>query len=156
MGQDIRDQLRRDREEVLAGLEALGAAGIVRACALDRLAELRRCWKVHVLTREAVVYRALEGADATAATVADAEHRLVENKTVNAMFDRLSNTHPGSLTWHARLAVVRQTIERHLENESGLGLRLESRLSIEALHDLSEQYQLVREKLSVLEDAKAA
>ena len=156
MGHDIREQLRRDREEVLAGLEALGTVGIDRACALERLAELRRCWKVHVLTREAVVYRALEGADGTATTVEDAEARLVENKAVNAMFDKLSLTRPGSLTWHARLDVVRQAIQRHLENESGLGLRLESRLSIEALRDLSEQYQLVREKLAVLEEAKAA
>ncbi len=156
MGHEIRDQLRRDRESVLAGLEALGAVGIDRVRALDRLAELRRCWKVHVLTREAVVYRVLEGGDASAATVEDAEARLGENKSVNALFDRLSQTRPGSLTWNARLDEVRQAIERHLENESGLALRLESRLSIEALQELSEQYQLVREKLAVLEDAKAA
>lgn len=156
MGHDIREQLRRDREEVLAGLEALGCAGIDRVTARDRLADLRRCWKVHVLTREAVVYRALEGEDATAATVGDAENRLVENKRIDAMFDRLSSTRPGSLTWHARLDVARQAIEHHLENESGLALRLESRLSIEALHDVADQYQLVRDKLSVLEDAKAA
>ncbi len=156
MGHDIREQLRRDREEVLAGLEALGVAGIDRGRALDRLAELRGCWKAHVLTREAVVYRALEGEDATAATVDDADDRLVANKRIDAMFDRLSSTRPGSLTWHVRLDIVRQAIEQHLETESGLGLRLESRLSIEALHDLSDQYQLVRDKLSVLEDAKAA
>ena len=156
MGHDIREQLRQDREEILAGLEALGAFGIDRASALDRMAELRRCWKVHVLTREAVVYRALEGADATAATVRDAEDRLVENKRLDALFGKMSRTRPGSLAWHARLDVARQTIKRHLENESGLALRLESRLSIEALHNLSDQYQLVREKLSVLEEAKAA
>ncbi len=153
MGHEIREQLRRDREQVLAGLEALGAVGLDRAAALDRLAELRRCWKVHVLTREIVVYRALEGEDSKAG---EADGRLVENKRVDAMFDNLSNTRPGSLTWHARLDVLSEAIERHLENESGLGLRLESRLSIEALHDLSDQYQLVREKLWVLEDAKAA
>ena len=47
-------------------------------------------------------------------------------------------------------------ILRHLESEGDLALRLEDRLSIETLDELSASYELVREKLSVLEDAKAA
>lgn len=154
MGQDIRDQLRRDREQVLEGLEALSASPPERGLALGRLAELRRCWKVHVLASEAVIYRALESSDAGASQ--RAEERLVGHKRIDAMFDRLHAAKPGTITWRARLVVVREMILRHLECEGDLALRLEDRLSIETLDELSASYELVREKLSVLEDAKAA
>ena len=154
MGQDIRDQLRQDREEVLEGLEALSASPPERGVALKRLAALRRCWKVHVLALEAVIYRALESRDAGASQLA--EERLVEHKRIDAMFDRLHAAKPGTITWRARLIVVREMILHHLESEGDLALRLEKVLSLEILDDLSANYELVRDKLSVLEDAKAA
>jgi len=156
MGQDIRDQLRRDREEVLEGLEALGASPPERGLALERLAMLRRCWKVHVLALEAVIYRALGSRDANADSSRDAEVRLVEHKRIDAMFDRMQAAAPGSITWRARLVVVREMMLRQLENEGDLALRLERVLPVEALEDLSANYERVRDKLAVLETAKAA
>jgi hypothetical protein len=156
MGQDIRDQFRRDREEVLDGLEALGASPPERRRALERLAMLRRCWKVHVLALEAVIYRALESRDAGAESSRQAEERLVEHKRIDAMFDRMQNAKPGSITWRARLVVLREMMLRHLESEGDLALRLEAVLPVDALDELSASYELVRDKLAVLELAKAA
>jgi hypothetical protein len=152
MGRDIRDQLRRDREEVLDGLEALSASPPERGLALERLASLRRAWKVHVLASEAVIYRALESADASA----HAEERLVGHKRIDFMFDRMLSARPGSITWRARLFVAREMMLQFLESETDLAMRLEEKLPIEALDELAANYELARDKLQVLEAAKAA
>ena len=156
MGRDIRDQLRRDREEVLDGLEALSASPPEKGLALERLAALRRCWKGHVLASEAVIYRALESSDAGAESSHRAEERLVAHKRIDFMFDRMRSARPGSITWRARLFVAREMMLQFLESEGDLALRLEEKLSIEALDDLAENYERARDKLLVLEDAKAA
>ena len=156
MGRDIRDQLRRDREEVLDGLEALSASPPERGLALERLAALRRAWKVHVLASEAVIYRALESADAGTQSSVQAEERLVGHKKIDFMFDRMQSARPGSITWRARLFVAREMMLQFLESESDLAMRLEERLSIEALDDIAANYELARDKLLVLEAAKAA
>ena len=156
MGRDIREQLRRDREEVLDGLEALSASPPERGLALARLAALRRCWKVHMLSLEAVIYRALESRDAGAESSRQAEERLVEHKRIDAMFDRMQAAKAGSITWRARHFVVREMILHHLESEGDLALRLENSSPVEALEELSASYELGRDKLAVLEDAKAA
>ena len=156
MGRDIRDQLRRDREEVLDGLEALSASPPEKGLALERLAALRRCWKVHVLASEAVIYRALESSDGDAESSRRAEERLVAHKRIDAMFDRMQTARPGSITWRARLFVVREMMLHFLETEGDLALRLEEKLAIEALGDLAANYELARDKLHVLEVAKAA
>lgn len=156
MGRDIRDQLRRDREEVLDGLEALSASPPETGLALERLSALRRSWKVHVLASEAVIYRALESSDGGAESLRRAEERLVAHKRIDFMFERLRSARPGSITWRARLFVAREMMLQFLESEGDLALRLEEKLSIEALGDLAENYERARDKLLVLEDAKAA
>lgn len=156
MGRDIRDQLRRDREEVLDGLEALSASPPETGLALERLSALRRCWKVHVLASEAVIYRALESSDGGAESLRRADERLVAHKRIDFMFERLRSARPGSITWRARLFVAREMMLQFLESEGDLALRLEEKLSIEALGDLAENYERARDKLLVLEDAKAA
>src|SRR6186713_1885498 len=62
---DIREQLRRDHAKALAELTAVGAEADERR-AQARLARLRHAWMLHALAEETVVYRALEGAGATA------------------------------------------------------------------------------------------
>ena len=68
---DIRGQLRKDHEAVLAELEALRhEKDEHRAHAL--LARFRRSWMIDTLAKESVVYRAIESIDSTRASTSRA------------------------------------------------------------------------------------
>jgi len=144
---DIRDRLRRDHEEVLAELEALRAGGDGEA--------LRRRWVIHALAEETVVYRAVEGLEGDERKRAD--ERFVEHELVEGLFDKLSRSRPGSSEWVARLGVARELIMRHIETEhEDLFPQLAQRFDAEGLDEMGEQFASARDKLTLLEEAKAA
>jgi Hemerythrin HHE cation binding domain len=152
---DIRDLLRRDHELALAELDALRAEGDPHRCR-TRLLKLRRAWVIHALAEETVVYRALEGAPSSASS-ARADERFVEHDLIDGLFEKLARGRPGSHEWTARLAVVRELIARHIQTEheetfAGLAQRFEG----EKLCEMGRQFQLARDKLTMLEEAKAA
>jgi len=150
---DIRDRLRKDHEEVLAELEQLRADGDSQS--LPLLARLRRLWVIHALAEETVVYRALEGLEGDARKRAD--ERFVEHELVEGLFDKLSRSRPGSSEWMARLGVARELIRRHIETEhQDLFAQLAERYDEKGLADLGEQFSVARDKLTLLEEAKAA
>lgn len=150
---DIREQLRRDHEDVLAELEQLRADG--GAQSLPLLARLRRTWVIHALAEETVVYRALEGLEGDARERAD--ERFVEHELVEGLFDKLSRSRPGSSEWMARLGVARELILRHIETENhDLFAQLAERYGDRALAEMGEQFTAARDKLTLLEEAKAA
>jgi len=154
-GSDIRDQLRGDHEKALADLEALQAQSDTQRC-YELLAQLRRGWVIHALAEETVVYRAIEGVEAS-----DSHHRaderFIEHELVEGLFDKLARGRPGTLEWHSRLNVVREIIVRHIETEQdGMFRQLGERFDPEALARMAERFELAREKLTMLEDAKAA
>jgi len=153
---DVRDQLRRDHESALAELEALRGEGNGERC-FTRLRQLRRAWVIHALAEETVVYRALEGPEAAASFNARADERFVEHELVEGLFGKLSRSRPGTLEWHARLNVVRDLIARHIDKEHAeMFSRLERVFPPEELRELGHQFELVRDKLTLLEEAKAA
>jgi hypothetical protein len=151
---DIRDQLRKDHEQALAELEALrNAAGDSHS--LECLTRLRRSWVIHALAEETVVYRALEGLEGDARTRAD--ERFIEHELVEGLFDKLSRTHPGSVEWQARLGVAREIVMRHIETEhEDLFSQLAARFDEKGLADLADNFRAARDKLTLLEEAKAA
>ena len=151
---DIREQLRRDHEEALAELDALlDAKGDGQAT--HWLIRLRRSWVIHALAEETVVYRALEGLEGDARKHAD--ERFVEHELVEGLFDKLSRTRPGSIEWQARLGVARELIMRHIEIEHReLFSQLADRYDEKGLADLADNFRAARDKLTLLEDAKAA
>lgn len=150
---DVRERLRRDHDQALAALEALRAEREPARCA-TRLAELRRAWMVHALAEEAVVYRALEGGTPPADR---ADERFIEHEVVGGLFDRLAQARPGTLEWKARLNVTRDLIERHIESEyRNLFPQLGQRFDAKALATLGENFVSARDKLLMLEQAKAA
>lgn len=151
---DVRDQLRGDHESALAELEALrGAESNARS--LELLARLRRSWVIHALAEETVVYRAIEGVEGDVRTRAD--ERFVEHELVEGLFDKLSRTRPGSIEWGARLALARELIMRHIEIEhEELFAQLAERLDAQGLAELGEHFIAARDKLTLLEEAKAA
>ena len=150
---DIRDRLREDHDDVLAELEQLRADGDAQS--LPLLARLRRTWVIHALAEETVVYRALEGLEGDERKRAD--ERFVEHELVEGLFDKLSRTHPGSSEWMARLGVARELIRRHIETEhEDLFAQLVARYDAAGLEEMGEQFAAARDKLTLLEEAKAA
>lgn len=149
---DIRVQLRRDHDLALQELEALRQEKDERRCR-ERLREVRQAWVVHALAEESVVYRALESIQSSER----ADERFIEHEVVGGLFDKLAQARPGSLEWNARLNVVRDLIIHHIEGEnSDMFARLSNRFDAEALIELGERFRLVRDKLQLLEQAKAA
>jgi hypothetical protein len=152
---DIRDQLRRDHERVLAELEALRHETDDHRCHA-RLAGLRRSWMIDTLAKESVVYREVEGVEA-AGDSARADQRFVEHELVESLFEKLAHMRSGTLEWHARLNVVRELIMRLIEREhEGLFGKLALRHDGAALADLGERFESARAKIAMLEEAKAA
>lgn len=150
---DIRDRLRGDHEDVLAELETLRADS--GAQSLQLLARLRRSWVIHALAEETVVYRALEGLEGEARKRAD--ERFVEHELVEGLFDKLSRSRPGSSEWVARLGVARELIMRHIETEhEDLFPQLAQRYDADGLQEMGNQFVSARDKLTLLEEAKAA
>jgi hemerythrin-like domain-containing protein len=151
---DIRDQLRGDHDRALAELDALHVEGD-EARASERLVRLRRAWVIHALAEESVVYRALEGESNSSASHSD--ERFVEHELIEGLFDKLTRIRPGSHEWAARLSVVHHLVARHIDTEqSEIFARLAARLDAEALQELGRNFVLARDKLMMLEEAKAA
>ena len=151
---DVRDLLRLEHEAVLADLDALRDANDARET-LARLARVRRKWMIHALAEETVVYNALEGLQGVSS--ARAAERFVEHELVESVFDKLATGRPGTLEWRARLNVVRNLVSRHIEDEhEELLARLATRFDATRLVDLGRRFELAREKLNLLEEAKAA
>jgi hemerythrin superfamily protein len=153
-GSDIRDQLRGDHQKALAELEALQAESDPQRC-YERLTQMRRVWVIHALAEETVVYRAIESLASDSSNRAD--ERFIEHELVEGLFDKLSRSGPGTHEWHARLNVARELILRHIDTEeSGMFAKLGERYDAEALAEMGQRFELAREKLTLLEEAKAA
>ena len=151
---DIREQLREDHDSVLAALDALRTESD-SGRSLSRLGSVRRAWVIHALAEETVVYRALEGVESMGGSRAD--ERFIEHELVEGLFDKLSRSRPGSLEWHARINVAHELITRHIESErSDIFVRLGERFDDAGLAALGERFRLARDKLMLLEVAKAA
>ena len=153
---DIRKLLREDHEATIRELEALRAEEDGRK-SLTRLADLRRTWVIHALAEETVVYRALDGVIKETASSVHADERFIEHELVEGLFDKLTRSKPGTVEWTARLNVARELIRRHIESEHDeMFTRLDRNFDTDALRELGRRFILAREKLALLEEAKAA
>ena len=149
---DVRVQLRRDHDLALQELEALRREKDERRCR-ERLRKVRQAWVVHALAEESVVYRALESIQSSER----ADERFIEHEVVGGLFDKLAQARPGSLEWNARLNVVRDLMIHHIDGENAdMFARLSKRFDAAALVEMGERFRVVREKLELLEQAKAA
>ena len=154
-GSDIRDQLRRDHDSALAELEALCAEGDAER-SLARLRRLRRAWMIHALAEEAVVYNALESAEA-ATDSARADERFAEHERTEGVFEKLGRTRPGTPDWQARIAAARELVLHHIVTErAGMFAQLARHFDAEARAEMGQRFELARAKLTMLEEAKAA
>ncbi len=153
---DIRELLRKDHETALADLEAVRLESDARR-ALRNLDRLRRSWVIHALAEETVVYRAIEGAEGVRGSKSNADERFIEHELVEGLFEKLTRSRPGSLEWTARLNVARELIARHIESEhEEMFARLARSFDATGLAEIGHRFSLAREKLQMLEEAKAA
>jgi hemerythrin superfamily protein len=140
----------------LAELEALRIETDDRRCQ-EMLARLRRAWVIHALAEETVVYRALEGVESETPADSRADERFVEHELVEGLFEQLSHGRIGTLEWTSRITVVRELILRHIETEHDeMFPQLERRFDAARLAELGRHFQMARDKLTMLEEAKAA
>jgi hemerythrin superfamily protein len=152
---DIRDRLTDDHGAVMAKVESLRRETGERRCR-DKLEELRRAWIAHVLAEETVVYHALEGPRADADHSDAADKRLAAHELLQRLFDGLACASPGSAQWSARLDAIGKLIRRHMEEERGrLFPRLARDFKAEDLRGMSRDFGLARDKITMLEQAKA-
>ena len=153
---DVREQLRKDHDTALAELDALRNEKDERE-ARSRLRSLRQLWMVHALAEETVVYRALEGIPVPGKETGRADERFIEHELVGGLFDRLAQARCGTLEWNARLNVVRGIMSRHMDGEhADLFAQLAGRFDAEQLRELGRRFVSARDKLALLERAKAA
>ncbi len=151
---DIRERLRSDHEQTLADADRLRTEQDGDR-SLFLLRQLRRTWVIHALAEETVIYRTLEGVEGH--TGAHSDERFVEHELVEGLFDKLARLRPGTHEWKARLNVTRDLIARHIENEHcDLFARLARHFDAAQLNEMGRCFELAREKLSLLEEAKAA
>lgn len=154
--EDVRERLREDHEATLAEADRLRAERDDQR-SLFLLRQLRRSWVIHALAEETVVYRALEGAEGAGLAGTRSDERFVEHELVEALFEKLGRLKPGSQEWRARLNVARDLIARHIESEHDeLFARLGRQFDAQGLADLGARFELARDKLVLLEEAKAA
>jgi hypothetical protein len=154
---DIRDQLRRDHESVLAELEALRDAKEEDFRALSRVRPLARSWMIHALAEENVVYRAVEGVESTSDSESRTDERFAEHERVQSLFYRLARSRPGTPDWHARLDAVREVVVRRIDHEHNeIFAQLAKSFDEAELRRMGRQFNLIREKLTLLEETKAA
>jgi hypothetical protein len=104
-----------------------------------------------------VVYKSLDDAAPDAEAGLRADERFAAHKRVEGLFDRLSRVRPGPAAWKARLDAAGAPIARHFGAEHReLCARLAREFDVPRLHELGCRYELAREKLTLLEQAKAA
>lgn len=153
---DIRDRLRKDHEAALAQLEALRVETDAQS-SFAQLRLVRRMWVIHALAEETVVYKTLEGAEANRESKTRADERFIEHELVEGLFEKLSRSRPGTLEWNARLNVARELIARHIEAEhEDMFARLGENFTGPQLREMGRRFELARDKLTLLEEAKAA
>jgi hypothetical protein len=153
---DIREHLKRDHEAALAQLEALRIETDAQS-SFAQLRVVRRTWVIHALAEETVVYKALEGAEANRDSKTRADERFIEHELVEGLFEKLSRSRPGTLEWNARLNVARELIARHIEAEhDDMFVRLAQNFTGPQLREMGRRFELAHDKLTLLEEAKAA
>jgi hypothetical protein len=153
---DIRKHLRGDHENALAQLERLRTETDAQS-SFSQLRLVRRLWVIHALAEETVVYKTLEGAEADHESKTRADERFIEHELVEGLFEKLARSRPGTLEWTARLNVARELIARHIEAEhDDMFARLARNFTGPQLREMGRRFELARDKLTLLEEAKAA
>jgi hypothetical protein len=153
---DVRNHLQADHDRFL---EALDALSLERNS--DRRASqavtLRMALVIHARAEEAIVYRALSGLKTAPAAKAFADDGCIEHEVIEGLLEKLSRTRASTDEWKARVRVFSELIRHHFrEEESEMFALLGAHFDAERLQSMGAQFLETRDKLVMLEEAKAA
>lgn len=107
-------------------------------------AELNMELTLHALAEEKYLYPILKDADLTHDLAVQSE---VDHKAVKAMLKELEEGDKGSDSWVAKLQVLRQKVERHLQEEEGSLFQLAKRvIDTETAEQMSIEIESYKEE----------
>lgn len=153
---DVRNHLQADHDRLLDAVGALALEHTAERRA-SKAATLRLALVIHARAEEAVVYRALSGLKMVPAAKAFADDSLVAHEVVEGLLDKLLRTKPSADEWKARLRVFTELLEHHFREEQGeMFALLGEHFDSDRLETLGAQFLDTRDKLVMLEEAKAA
>ncbi len=104
-----------------------------------------------------MVYRALSALKTVPAAKAFADDGCIEHEVIEGLLDKLMGTRTTSDEWKARLRVCNELLRHHFrEEESEMYALLGAHFDSSRLVALGAQFLETRDKLVMLEEAKAA
>jgi Hemerythrin HHE cation binding domain len=153
---DVRNHLQADHDRLLDAVDAL-ALERTSERRLSKATTLRMALVIHARAEEAVVYRALSGLKMAPAAKAFSDDSLVEHEVIEGLLDKLLRTKPSADEWKARVRVFTELLQHHFREEQSemFGL-LAQHFDAARLETLGAQFLETRDKLVMLEEAKAA
>lgn len=153
---DVRNHLQADHDRLLEALDAL-AMEPTSERRLATASTLRMALVIHERSEEAVPYRALAGVELVPAAKARADDAGIEHEVIEGLLDKVLRTRPSTDEWKARVRVFTAMLKRHFRTEEDEVFALMGEhFDAARLEALGAQYLETRDKLVMLEEAKAA
>lgn len=142
MPQNIYDELKHEHAEMHSMMESLSKKFDQKA--FDELAEnLER----HMEAEEDVLYSRLQDEEDVRPQVLEG---IEEHRAATSILRRLQNIEGGSEVWDARLKVLSETVDHHVqEEETQLFPQAQKFISAEEAITLREQFEKAREQIHV-------
>lgn len=153
---DVRNHAQADHDRLLDAVDGLAKERTAER-RMAKAATLRLALVIHERAEEAVIYRALAATNVAPGAKARADDADVEHEVIEGLLNKLLQTRPTSDEWNARLRVFTAMLERHFKDEEGeVFALLGEHFDAARLEELGTQYLDSRDKLVMLEEAKAA
>jgi hypothetical protein len=152
---DVRNHLQADHDRFLDAVDVLGIERNSDRRA-SRAATLRLALVIHARAEEAVVYRALSAVKSPALK-AFADDGCIEHEVIEGLLDKLTRTRASTDEWKARVRVFSKLLRHYFrEEEREMFALLGANFDTERLESMGAQFLETRDKLVMLEEAKAA
>lgn len=112
----------------------------------DLFSELKNELDTHTRIEETIFYPALKKQEETKETVLEA---LEEHKGAKTLLQEISESSVEDETWDAKIKVLKEQIEHHVEEEEGeMFKKARAAFSQDELDDLGDQLQAEKENIS--------
>lgn len=138
--------LQEDHENIAEMFEKLDATSENAVVERERLfARLQDALEVHTRLEEEAFYPVLESREETRGLTLEA---VEEHKVARRLLAELARMGKDSEQWAAKLTVLRENVEHHVEEEEAELFRLaRSILSREEIEELAEDLEIAREDI---------
>lgn len=142
----IYEQLRRDHHEirdVMADIESTSERAVKRRTEL--LHELKTRLLSHAKAEEVAFYRSILDDDVTHEQALEA---LEEHKIAETVLHELEEVDPGDDRWMAKFRVLRESLERHMdEEEKDIFQKAEKIVSRDEAEEMGDAFMAMRKEV---------